>query len=132
MLAQNMTGNDDFMPQVGIDCKELLVFRAWAASGWVRVMFYLSLITVFFGCILALIYVGYNGNGAYIFFAVISILLFCVGSVLYARIFFEALMACLQIPRLIFAVDKLESAMRHDLELKSGVIDVIDDGSSPI
>ena len=35
MSAQNMVGNEDFMPQFDIDCKELLVFRAWAASGWV-------------------------------------------------------------------------------------------------
>ena len=89
MLAANMIGNDDFMPQIKPDCGELLVFRAWSASGWVRPMFYLSLIAIFIVCILMMILVGYGDDGVYIFFAIVAILLICAGSVLYHRIFYE-------------------------------------------
>lgn len=40
-------------------------------------------------------------------------------------------MGCLQIPRLIIAMEKLESAMRIDLEKRSTLgVQVIDDGES--
>lgn len=88
-MMANMPGNDDFMPQIKPDCGELFTFKAWAASGWVRPMFYFSIITIFVLCILGMIIVGYNDDGAYVFFAVVAILFVCVGSVLYHRIFFE-------------------------------------------
>mmetsp|Transcript_27674 Transcript_27674/g.24503 ORF Transcript_27674/g.24503 Transcript_27674/m.24503 type:complete len:137 (-) Transcript_27674:83-493(-) len=130
-MIANVAGNDDFMPQVKPDCGELLTFRAWAASGWVRPMFYFSIITVFVLCILGMIVMGYNDDGVYVFFGIVAILCVCVGSILYHRIFFEMIMGCLQIPRLIIAVEKLESAMRQDLETKSSMgVQVIDDGEN--
>mmetsp|Transcript_59720 Transcript_59720/g.94996 ORF Transcript_59720/g.94996 Transcript_59720/m.94996 type:complete len:137 (-) Transcript_59720:164-574(-) len=119
-----MIGNDDFMPQIQPDVKELLIFRAWSGSGWVRPMFYFSIATIFVFCILAMIYVGYSNDGAFIFFAVVAILIFCLGSILYNRILFEMLMGILQIPRLIIAVDKLESAMRNNYERKAAKVGV--------
>lgn len=42
-------------------------------------------------------------------------------------------MGCLQIPRLIIAVEKLEEAMRNDLESKSQIgVQVIDDGENTL
>ena len=42
-------------------------------------------------------------------------------------------MGCLQIPRLIIAVEKLETAMRRDLEVQSTIgVQVVDDGENSL
>ena len=92
-----MSGNDDFMPRIKPDCGELYSFRAWSASGWVRPMYYFSILTVFVVCILSMIYVGYADDGIYVFFAILSIASVCIGSILYHRIFFEMVWLILNI-----------------------------------
>merc|ERR1712154_363995 len=101
MATHMQAGNEDFIPAFEIDVKELLTFRTWAASGWVRVAFYISLCIVCFTAIMGFIWISYESDFGVAFFGVIIILLCCGGSLLYHRIFFEMIMGCLQIPRLI-------------------------------
>ena len=82
--------SEEYLPNPPTDTKDLFAFRMWNAEGWVRPMYFLGLITGFLLLTTYLFEVSiYGGNGWVIFFAVIAILLLCVGSIILHRICYE-------------------------------------------
>ena len=104
--------NDDFLPNPPTDLRDLFAFRLWGAEGWVRPMYFLGLIIGFLVLTTYLIGVSlWYDNGWLIFFAVVAILLLCVGSIMLHRICYEVCLAFLQIPKLVHSMHKLERTL---------------------
>ena len=107
-------GNDGYLPNPATDMRDLFAFRLWGAEGWVRPMYFLGLVIGFLLLLSYLIYVSIGqltNNGWFIFFAVIAILLLCIGSIMLHRICYEVCLAFLQIPKLVHSMAKLERSL---------------------
>merc|ERR1712228_1007531 len=105
--TQNFFNNQEYMPNPPQDTKDVIAFRRWNASSWVRPMYFLPLILMAFMLIVEFINVVDTGSGGLIFFGVITILFCCGRCLIFHRILYELIMAFLQLPKLIAAMERL-------------------------
>merc|ERR1719295_966280 len=118
--TQNFFNNMEYMPQQPTDTKDVLAFRRWNASSWVRPMYFVSLLTISLTLIVLFIAFVDTGEGAIIFFGVVLILICCGGCLIFHRILFELVMAFLQLPKLIAAMERLANIVQHTNEARRG------------
>mmetsp|Transcript_70006 Transcript_70006/g.85910 ORF Transcript_70006/g.85910 Transcript_70006/m.85910 type:complete len:186 (-) Transcript_70006:564-1121(-) len=109
-----LQNKESFMPMIKPDFKELIVFRTWNASGWIKPMFYLSLAIIMLILLYDFSFLVTSGYGGWVIFVgVLIIILLCFGSVVINRIFHEIIMAFLQIPRLLKATKDVTLALNN-------------------
>merc|ERR1712176_1045495 len=99
------------MPNPPTDTKDVITFRRWNASSWVRPMYFLSLIMMAFILMVNFISFIDSGSAGIIFFGVVLILICCGACLIFHRILYELVMAFLQLPKLIAAMERLANTV---------------------
>lgn len=74
-------------------------------------MYFISLILMAFALLDEFIQVVGSGSGGIIFFGVVTILICCGGCLICHRILYELVMAFLQLPKLIAAMERLANTV---------------------
>jgi len=120
-FSEQLLPKEEWIPIPQPNIGDLLQFRLWSAAGWIRPMYFCSLIIVFF-ILLIMLSALFSFNGWIIFFGIIMILLLAVFCVLYQRVIFELMMAVLQLPQLLRVVTRMYKQL--EAEYHNQTIDV--------
>eukprot|EP01083_Nonionella_stella_P015713 43960_1 len=116
---ENFFNNQEYMPSPPKDKLDVFIFRKWNASSWVRPMYFLSLIIVALYLIVTFIYFVDSEETGIIFFGVVLILVSCGACLVFNRIIFELIMAFLQLPNLIYAMERLADTVQESKSLSN-------------
>mmetsp|Transcript_59722 Transcript_59722/g.94998 ORF Transcript_59722/g.94998 Transcript_59722/m.94998 type:complete len:158 (-) Transcript_59722:20-493(-) len=126
----NFYNNQEFMPNPPTDAKDVIAFRRWNAESWVRPMYFLTLVLTAIVLIVDFIGIVDSGSGGIIFFGIVLILICCGACLIFHRILYEVIMALLQLPKLISAMERLAQTVQQTNNLDDAQRKTTHDGPS--